>query len=44
MRLRASATVFPFTAEDMSDADDWLIEQPWPAKRMSVTVPSCTCT
>ena len=44
IRSRTSATVLPFTAADMSDAEDWLIEQPWPANRMSRTVPSSTCT
>ena len=39
---RASATVLPLTAADIIEADDWLIEQPWPPIRMSVTTPSST--
>ncbi len=26
----ASSTVLPLTAADIIDAEDWLIEQPWP--------------
>ena len=36
VRSRTSSTVLPFTAADIIDADDWLIEQPWPAMRTSV--------
>ena len=36
---RASPTLLPFTAADIIDADDWLIEQPWPVMRMSEMVP-----
>ena len=28
MRRRASSTLLPFTAEDIIEAEDWLIEQP----------------
>ena len=35
---RASSTLLPFTAADIIDADDWLIEQPWPVMRMSEMV------
>ena len=35
-----SSTVLPLTAADIIDADDWLIEQPWPSMRMSATLPS----
>ena len=37
IRPRASAAVRPLTAADIIDADDWLIEQPWPEMRMSAT-------
>ncbi len=37
MRSRASATVRPLTAAVIIDADDWLIEQPWPSILMSAT-------
>ena len=37
---RASSTDLPLTAADMSEADDWLIEQPVPAILMSATTPS----
>ena len=30
MVARVSARVLPLTAVDIIDADDWLIEQPWP--------------
>ena len=43
MRSRASVTDLPFTAADMSDAEDWLIEHPCPVIRMSPTTPSSTC-
>ena len=36
VRSRTSSTVLPFTAADIIDAEDWLIEQPWPAMRMSL--------
>ena len=42
IRSRTSATGLPFTAADMSEADDWLIEQPVPAILMSATTPSST--
>ena len=42
VRARASSTVLPLTAADIIEADDWLIEQPWPPMRMSATVPSST--
>src|SRR3546814_9115495 len=32
-----SAIVLPFTADDIIDADDWLMEQPCPPMRMSFT-------
>ena len=35
IRSRTSATGLPFTAADMSEADDWLMEQPVPAILMS---------
>src|SRR5581483_10332096 len=37
VRARASSTVLPFTAADIIDADDWLIEQPCPLMRTSAT-------
>ena len=40
VRSRTSSTVLPLTAADIIDADDWLIEQPWPLMRMSSTTPS----
>ena len=39
MTARASSTLLPFTAADIIEADDWLIEQPWPVMRMSEIVP-----
>ena len=38
VRSRTSATVLPDTAADIIDADDWEMEQPWPAILMPVTV------
>ena len=38
MRSRTSGSDLPFTAPDMSDAEDWLMEQPWPDIRMSLSV------
>ncbi len=35
-------TDLPFTAADIKEAEDWLIEQPWPVIRMSPTTPSST--
>jgi len=40
MSWRTSSSDLPLTAADMSDADDWLIEQPVPAILMSLTRPS----
>ena len=40
IRARTSSADLPFTAEDIIEAEDWLIEQPWPEIRMSFTVPS----
>ena len=40
IRSRTSGTGLPLTAADMSEADDWLIEQPLPAILMSETTPS----
>ena len=37
IRSRTSATGLPLTAADISDAEDWLIEQPVPAILMSET-------
>ena len=42
IRSRTSATGFPFTAADINDADDWLMEQPVPAILMSDSTPSST--
>ena len=42
IRSRTSGTVFPFTAADINDAEDWLMEQPLPAILMSETTPSLT--
>ncbi len=39
---RTSGTGLPFTAADMRDADDWLMEHPVPAILMSDTTPSLT--
>ncbi len=39
---RTSASDLPLTAADMSEADDWLIEQPVPAILMSARTPSST--
>src|SRR5664280_510757 len=39
---RASSTVLTLTAAHISDADDWLIEQPVPPILMSATTPSST--
>jgi hypothetical protein len=36
--LRASSTVRPSTAVVIIDADDWLMEQPWPPIRISEMV------
>ena len=38
----ASATVWPFTAALIIEAELWLIEQPWPAIFRSWTTPSAT--
>ena len=38
----ACAGVFPLTAADIIEADDWLIEQPWPEMRRSLITPSPT--
>ena len=40
VRSRTWARVLPLTAADIIEADDWLIEQPWPPMRMSLTVSS----
>ena len=40
MSSRTSSTVLPLTAADIIEADDWLIEQPWPPILMSSTRPS----
>ena len=37
---RASATDLPLTAALIIEADDWLIEQPWPEIFSSRTFPS----
>ena len=37
IKSRASEAVRPFTAADIIDADDWLMEQPWPEILMSAT-------
>ena len=42
MSLRTSSRPLPFTAADMSDADDWLMEQPEPPILRSASVPSST--
>ena len=39
---RTSPTGLPLTAADMSEAEDWLIEQPEPAILRSASVPSST--
>ena len=39
---RTSATVRPLTAVDIIDADDWLIEHPWPPVDSSTITPSRT--
>ncbi len=41
-RARTSSRVLPLTAEDIIDADDWLIEQPCPPMRISRTVSPST--
>ncbi len=40
VRSRTSSTDLPLTAADIIDAEDWLIEQPWPLMRMSSTTPT----
>ena len=40
VRASISATVLPFTAADIIEADDWLMEQPVPPMRMSSTTPA----
>ncbi len=42
MVARASATDLPLTAADIIDADDWLMEHPWPPMRRSWTRLSAT--
>ena len=37
VRSCTSSMVLPLTAADIIEADDWLMEQPWPAMRMSRT-------
>ena len=41
-RARASSVDLPLTAADIIDAELWLIEQPCPLMRMSLTTPSST--
>ena len=42
MSLRTSPTGLPFTAADIKDAEDWLMEQPEPPILRSASVPSST--
>ena len=37
MVARVSARLLPFTAVDIIDADDWLIEHPWPVSLTSAS-------
>ena len=41
-RARASSTLRPLTADVIIEADDWLIEQPWPATLTSLMHPPAT--
>ena len=43
-RRRTSATLRPLMAVDIIDAEDWLIEHPWPPVDTSTIMPSCTST
>ena len=44
MRARASSTVLPLMAADIIEADDWLIEHPWPEIFTSCNAPSSRAT
>jgi hypothetical protein len=44
MSLWTSSTGLPATASVIIEAEDWLIEHPWPTKDTSCTLPSSACT